>query len=429
VTDTDETSWPTTSWAAPPGPVDEAPRPWEGPTAAIPPYSVWADAPAGSVPDAPVADGTPGSGGNGRSRRGWILVAGVASLAGALLGGGIVAATVDDAPVSSPVFRPQSSSPTSRAPATFTGKPLPVKDVLAVVEPAVVSIRQRSGGGEASGTGVVISPEGEVVTNAHVVSGTGPISVTLFNETKPRTATLLGSDPANDLALLKISGASALATATLGDSDAVEVGDDVVAIGNALALPGGPSVTTGIISAKGRTLDNLDGLLQTDAAINPGNSGGPLVSASGQVIGINTAVLRSAGSASEPDAQGIGFAIASNTIQPLLEDLRNAGGGVLGTSGAVLGVRTVTVTADIAGRLNLGVDQGAILVDAPDFGSAAQKGGLQQGDVLVGIGGQPVTNTAAVRSLIRKHKPGDVVKVDFVRDRKQQSVEVTLGSR
>jgi S1-C subfamily serine protease len=362
----------------------------------------------------------------------WILVACIAALAGSLIGGAVVAATVSDGTITaanrsgSSRIGPAATRPPGAS--AFAGAPLSVKDILGQVEPAVVSIQQRAGGGEANGTGVIISADGEVLTNEHVVGGSGPITVTLFNETKPRSATLVGSDPASDLALLHITGASGLPTATLGDSDAVEVGDQVVAIGNALALPGGPSVTRGIISAKGRTLDKLDNLLQTDAAINPGNSGGPLVSAQGQVIGINTAVIRSAG-ASDTAAQGIGFAIATNTITPLLDELRAAKGGVIGTTGAVLGVRTVTVSPDIAARLNLGVDRGAIIVDPPDFGSAAQKAGLQADDVLVGIGGKPVTNTADVRAAVRAHKPGDKVTVDYVRDQKQSAVEVTLGSR
>jgi S1-C subfamily serine protease len=441
VTNTDETSWQSGDWGppvetvdqplppAPPGPplLDDGPRPWDGPTSVIPPYSVWADAPARSLPD-PAAGVAP----ERRSRRAWILVAGVAALAGSLIGGAVVAGVVEPAArvASSSTVRPGIGPGATRPPGAsqFGGNPVPVKDVLGQVEPAVVSIRQRTGGGEGNGTGVIISADGEVVTNAHVVSGTGAITVTLFNETKPRAATVVGSDPASDVALLRITGASGLPTATFGDSDAVEVGDQVIAIGNALALPGGPSVTRGIISAKDRTLDNLDGLLQTDAAINPGNSGGPLVSSQAQVIGINTAVIRSAGT-SDTAAQGIGFAIATNTITPLLDDLRKAGGGVIGTSGAVLGVRSVTVSPDIAGRLNLGVDRGAILVEAPDFGSAAQKGGLEQGDVIVGLGGTTVTSAATLRKAIRDHKPGDKVRVDYVRDTKPASVEVTLGAR
>ena len=259
-----------------------------------------------------------------------------------------------------------------------------------------------------------------------MVEGRGQLQITLFNETKPRNASLVGSDATNDLALLKIAQASGLPTATLGDSDAAAVGDDVVAIGNALALPGGPTVTTGIISAKGRTLDQLDGLLQTDAAINPGNSGGPLVDANAEVIGINTAVLR--GAANGEGAQGIGFAIAANTAKPIVDELRKAGGGPIRTAGAFLGVGTVTVTPDIASRLNLGADRGAI-VQSVTSGSAADRAGVQVNDVIVGLGGQSVASVADVGRVIRARKPGEKLKIDFVRDRKQQSVDAELGQR
>jgi S1-C subfamily serine protease len=304
------------------------------------------------------------------------------------------------------------------------------KDVLSRVEPAVVTVQQRLGSGTSNGTGMIISADGEVLTNNHVIEGRGPIQVTLFNETKPRNATLVGNDATNDLALLKIDGASGLPVATLGDSDAVEVGDDVVAIGNALALPGGPTVTTGIISAKGRTLDQLDGLLQTDAAINPGNSGGPLVDAKAEVIGINTAVLRGAsgGGGGQPGAEGIGFAIASNTAKPIIDELRKAGGGPIRTSGAFLGVTTVTVTPEIAARLSLGVDRGAI-IQSVGGGSAADKAGMQANDVIVGIGGESVASVGDVGRIIRAKKPGDKIKVDLFRDGKQKSVDVELGQR
>ena len=355
-------------------------------------------------------------------------MAGVAALAGALIGGGVVAAvdggSGDGTGTISSLPTPRTSVP--RATPIPAGAPMSVKEVLDRVEPAVVTVQQRGGGGLSNGTGMIISADGEVLTNEHVVGGRGQIQVTLFNETKARNATLVGSDPANDLALLKIDNASGLPTATLGDSAAAEVGDSVIAIGNALALAGGPTVTTGIISAKDRTLDQLDGLIQTDAAINPGNSGGPLVDATAQVIGINTAVLR--GSSSGGGAEGIGFAIASNTAKPIIEELRKAGGGPIRTSGAFLGVGTVTVTPEIAARLDLGADRGAI-VQSITSGSAADRAGLLVNDVIVGIGGESVASVADVGRIIRSKKPGDRVKIDFVRDKKNQSVEAELGQK
>ncbi|MEJ7764745.1 MAG: trypsin-like peptidase domain-containing protein [Acidimicrobiales bacterium] len=357
-------------------------------------------------------------------------MAGVAALAGALIGGGVVAA-VDGSPPGSTTATttPATSRPAvPRAPGATTppGAPMSVKDVLSRVEPAVVAVEQSGGGGLSNGTGVILTADGEVLTNAHVVAGRGKILVTLSNEARRRNATLVGSDAANDLALLKIEGASGLPTASLGDSDAAEVGDPVIAIGNALALVGGPTVTTGIISAKQRTLANLDGLLQTDAAINPGNSGGPLVDSTATVIGINTAVIRdpSGGDA----AQGIGFAIAANTIKPILEELRKAGGGPIRTSGAFLGIGTVTLTPDIATRLGLKVDRGAI-VQSVEPGSGADSAGVVVADVVVGLDGTAVNSPADVARVIRSKKPGEKIKVDVVRDAKKQSLEATLGQR
>jgi len=361
-----------------------------------------------------------------------VLVAGVAALAGALIGGGVVAA-VDGSSTTQATpgttFAPaRAPSPTPRSPGSgaLAGPAMSAKDVLARVEPAVVTVQLRGGGATSTGTGMILSADGEVLTNAHVVEGRGQIQVTLFNETKPRNASLIGSDRTNDLALLKVEGGSGLPTVTLGDSDAAAVGDAVVAIGNALALPGGPTVTTGIVSAKGRTLDQLDGLLQTDAAINPGNSGGPLVDAKAEVIGINTAVLRdtSGGAA----AEGIGFAIASNTAKPIVEELRKAGGGPIRTSGAFLGVGTTTVTPDMAARLSLGADRGAI-VSSITPGSAADRAGIVVNDVIVGIAGQSVASVVDVARIIRARKPGEKVKVDLMRNGKQQAVEAQLGQR
>ncbi len=419
---------PTQQWSPP---VD---RPWAQPPAEPgPPPSPTGGGPGGSGYPPPGEGGGPGQpGGSGRKNRVWVWVAGVAALAGALIGGGVVAAvdgatsTDTSVPVSTPVS-PRSSTPRPSGAGTLPGAPMSVKDVLSKVEPAVVTVVQRSGSGTSNGTGVIISATGEVVTNNHVVEGTGQISVTLFNETKARSAKLVGSDKNNDLALLKIDGASALPVATLGDSDAAEVGDSVVAIGNALALVGGPTVTTGIISAKGRTLGNLDGLIQTDAAINPGNSGGPLVDTTGQVIGINTAVLRDPGG-SGAGAEGIGFAIAANTIKPVVDELRKAGGGPIRTSGAYLGVGTVTVTPEIVTRLSLTVDRGAVVQNV-EPGSAADRAGVTPNDVLVGLDSTPVSSVADVSRIVRSKKPGDKLRIDLVRDGRRQTIEAQLGQR
>jgi putative serine protease PepD len=243
----------------------------------------------------------------------------VTLLAGAA--GGLVTRTLDAAgPAATTVVQVASSS-------RLASGSLDVAAVVAKVEPAVVSVTATGGQGPfastSAGSGVIVSSDGEVVTNAHVVEGAQAITVTLAGESTARSAELVGLDSAADLALLRIKGASGLTAATLGSSAGLRVGDDVVAIGNALALEGGPTVTRGIVSALGRSLQSgsvsMQGLVQTDAAISSGNSGGPLVNAAGEVVGINTAVAVSSESAT---AENIGFAIPVDRAQPVVRRLR-----------------------------------------------------------------------------------------------------------
>jgi putative serine protease PepD len=208
---------------------------------------------------------------------------------------------------------------------------LDVAAVLAKVGPSVVQVNttytQRMGPftrtGEGAGTGVILSADGLVLTNAHVVDGATTVTVTIAGESAPRAATVVGSDTVADIAVLRITGASGLTSAEIGDSDALAVGDDVVAIGNALALDGGPTVTRGIVSALGRAIETESGtltdLVQTDAAISSGNSGGPLVNAAGQVIGINTAAAADSGGVT---SENIGFAIPIAKAIAVAEQLR-----------------------------------------------------------------------------------------------------------
>ncbi|MGH9043239.1 MAG: S1C family serine protease [Acidimicrobiales bacterium] len=212
-----------------------------------------------------------------------------------------------------------------------------IQTILGKVEPAVVSIEAQPEPGHAgetqAGTGMIITPRGEVLTNDHVVVGARSVSVTLFGQNTALPARVVGEDPAQDLALLSLAGQQGLPTVSFGDSANAEVGDSVLAIGNALSLSGGLTVTHGIVSSLGRAVQTtneatghrelLSGLIQTDAAINSGNSGGPLVDTAGQVIGMNTAVAES--TRGNAPAQGIGFAIAVDTIKPLLALLRAGG--------------------------------------------------------------------------------------------------------
>ena len=355
---------------------------------------------------------------------GWPLVALVAGLVGALAGG-TVAAVVDDGGRGSTVVHRYENN-NNRA-----TQPKDIQGILAKVQPGVVSIRTSTfQGGDlfgavpvrGAGTGMIISADGQVLTNAHVVNGATSIKVTLFNETEARDADLVGSDPGSDVAVVKIRNASGLPTVELGDSSAIRVGDDVVAIGNALALPGGPSVTEGIVSAKDRSIEEedvqLSGLIQTDAAINPGNSGGPLVNADGQVIGMNTAI--------RGDAQNIGFAIAINTVKPMIDTLSKGGGSV--TSTAFLGVSTQTLTPEIKEQFEFSVDKGAIVISTAP-GSPAENAGLRRADVITHFGDKPVASADELVAEVRARKPGDKVELVFRRGDQERRATVTLGSR
>ena len=304
------------------------------------------------------------------------------------------------------------------------------------VVPSVVSIDVKNLGGEDQGTGMIISSNGLVITNNHVIAaavGGGTITVTRTGSTKALPATLIGTNPIDDVALIKIDGASGLPAVTFGNSNALVAGDAVVAIGNALGLAAGtPTVTTGIVSALGRTVtagtttssETLNNMIQTDAAINPGNSGGPLLDSRGDVVGMNTAVAGTL-----PDgtsAQNIGFAIPVATVESLLKSLK-AGASVV-NHGAFIGVEIMSITPSLQLQFGLKVSSGA-LVQGVVPGSGAAAAGVKQGDVIVGIDGTTIGNAQDVTSVISSKHPGDTVRIKFVRGSQHLTLNVTLGHR
>ena len=279
-------------------------------------------------------------------------------------------------------------------------------------------VNDESGQGEASGTGVVLTSDGEILTNAHVVEGATKVSVRFAGETEPRTATVLASDPGNDLALLKID-ATNLKPATFAQPGTIRIGDQVIASGYALALDGGPSVTSGIISALKRTIITesgaLNGLIQTDAAISSGNSGGPLVNLRGEVVGINTAVARSDVNQA---ATNIGFSISVDEIGPVLEQLRSQASGEIRQEG-FLGV-------GLAARTDGG--QGAIITSVqPD--SPASLAGIQEEDIVLSVDGEPIDGQAGLVAAIRDASPGQTVEIEILRGVKRLTVKATLVAR
>jgi S1-C subfamily serine protease len=364
-------------------------------------------------------DPRPRAGGRGR---GFLVGALVGGVVGALVAGGVLLAFDDGGQTTTVVHSTTATPAVINRPAAQIGGESDVAAIIQKAEPAIVAITTNDGPGSGTGgagTGFVITDDGYVVTNNHVAEGANKIEVA-FTNGDTKSAKIVGTDPSTDLAVLKVDGAG-LPSVQLGDSDAAQVGDEVVAIGNALALEGGLSVTRGIISGTDRTVDtntgaSLVGMLQTDAAINPGNSGGPLLDADGKVLGINTAI------ANPQSAQNVGFAIPISRARPVIEDLR------LGRKPAFLGITTVTVNRAAAKERGLAVDSGAY-VSAVTPGTPAADAGVKQGDVIVKIGDTSVLTSADVQTAVRTHRPGDSVTVVVNRDGKQLDLPATLAQR
>lgn len=312
-----------------------------------------------------------------------------------------------------------------------------IANVVTKVSPSVVSIVTQtvtaspygmSRAAEGAGTGVIIGADGYILTNKHVIDDAQKVQVVLSDGTTYSDVKVLGADPLNDIAFLKINDASNLPVADLGDSTSVRVGQRVVAIGNSLGQYQN-TVTSGIISGKGRpiaassgeSVESLTDLLQTDAAINPGNSGGPLLNLQGQVIGINTAIIE--------DAQGIGFSIPIGATKGLIK-------GVLrgdGVKRAYLGVNYIAVTADVAAEYKLPVKQGAYVYSGSRTspvvsGSPADKAGIKAGDIITKVGDISVGDQGGVASLVAEYMPGDTITLTILRDGKTTTRSVTLGS-
>ncbi len=295
---------------------------------------------------------------------------------------------------------------------------LDVAQVAEYVAPSTVTVSADIGGGVSLGTGVIISEDGEILTNAHVVDGAAEVRVRLMGETEPREVTVLAADRGNDLALLRMAG-DGFEAATFADPGSVRLGDDVMAIGFALGLDGEPSVTLGIVSALDRSVGQgdvfLDGLIQTDAAISSGNSGGPLVNAAGEVVGINTAVARDTAVFT---ATNVGFAISVGEALPIVEALREQAGGEAREE-AFLGV-------GLEDRRDGG--QGVIVTNV-EPGTPAEEIGVELGDLIVSIDGSVTDGSSALIAAIRDKQPGDTVTVAIVRDTESIELDVVLTAR
>ena len=364
-----------------------------------------------------------------RAGRWRIGVAGL--LAGALIGGGAgagVALLADDSDGSSSGGTAAAQNVTITNPETATA----VTAAAAKAAPSVVTVYVTGASGSGSGSGVVLSDDGYVLTNNHVVSLDGAGSSVVSVRTSDGTlydATVVGTQPVYDLAVLKLQGASGLTPATFADSDQVQVGDLAVAIGAPLGLS--DTVTDGIISAKGRAVatGSIEGdatvidALQTDAAINPGNSGGALVDGAGEVVGINTAIASVAsgapGQSTESGNIGVGFAIPGNTAKRIAQELIADGKAEI----TYLGVSAQTA----ADPQQSEIGTGAQLVQVQP-GTPAADAGLQAGDVVTAVGDRVVTTSTELTAAVRSAAPGDQVTLTVRRGQDTQQIQVTLGA-
>ena len=269
---------------------------------------------------------------------------------------------------------------------------------------------------QALGSGFVISADGFIVTNNHVIEGADEIEIEFFDG-KRLSATLVGRDPKTDIALLKVESDTDLPFVSFGDSDTMRVGDWVMAMGNPLGQ--GFSVSAGIVSARGRELSgSYDDFLQTDAAINKGNSGGPLFNMEGEVVGVNTAILSPTGG-----SIGIGFSMASNVVTKVVAQLKEFGE----TRRGWLGVRIQDVTPDVAEAMNLAVAEGALITDVPD--GPAKDAGLLAGDVITTFNGKPIADVRDLTRTVADSPIGEAVPVVVQREGSEMTIDVTLGRR
>ncbi len=315
-----------------------------------------------------------------------------------------------------------------------------IAGIVSKVTPAVVSIisETRSSGyysifgsstSQSAGTGMIVSKDGYIITNKHVIDGATKVKVITDAGDTYDDVDIVGQDPLNDVAYLKINGANDLPTITLGDSKTIAVGQPVLAIGNALGAYQN-TVTQGIISGVGRSVtagdsnggnqETLTDMLQTDAAINPGNSGGPLVNAAGEVVGINTAVATS--------ANGLGFAIPISATKGMLKRIMEDGKA----ERAYLGLTYVTVTPEVAKEAKLSVSHGAYIYnrsgDAIAKNGPADNAGLKAGDVITKVGNVEVGRAGSISTLIGEYKVGSKVQLTFIRDGEERTTEVELDA-
>jgi serine protease Do len=360
-----------------------------------------------------------------------VCIAGCAALTGAIAGGLAVYRAMNQGQPQASITAIPQAQPAPALQVNMSQVESTITDAVKQVGSTVVTVvgtipgQQTffgfSGDQTVSGSGIFISDAGYILTNNHVVAGVQQVSVVLSDGTQEQ-ASLVGADPYADLAVLKVQG-QAPAVASLGNSDLLTPGETVIAIGSPLG-DFKNTVTVGVVSATGRSIDTgqgylIENLIQTDAAINQGNSGGPLVDLTGEVVGINTLVVRSSGTGAV--AEGLGFAIPANTARAVAQQIIEKGY----FSRPELGIQWQLVTPRVAAVYNLPVQWGVYVTDVVS-GSPAAAAGIQRDDIITGIGNTTLDETHAYINALYQHQSGDTVTVAFMRNGQQMQVQVTL---
>lgn len=302
------------------------------------------------------------------------------------------------------------------------------KSVVSIVTEVTAGSRMGIQVGEGAGTGVIVSRDGYIMTNKHVVDGASDIAIVMTDGTTYEDVRVVGTDPLNDIAFLKIANAENLPVAEIGESSSTRIAQEVIAIGNSLGQYQN-TVTRGIISGKGRPVvaesaegfETLTDLIQTDAAINPGNSGGPLINTAGQVIGINTAMAA--------EAQGIGFAIPIDATKGMLKGILRNGKA----ERAYLGINYLTITPEVAKEYELSVKEGAYVRNAESSaavisGSPADKAGVKEGDIILKVNDKEVGENGGLGNLVAEYAPDEKITLTILRDGRERKVDVTLAT-
>ncbi len=318
---------------------------------------------------------------------------------------------------------PAPDTPPAQAPAFDGSVAEGMINAVQEVSPAVVTVINRGAGAEGSGSGVIVSEDGFIITNHHVVEDATDLSV-VFADSTSQEATLIGSDPLSDIAVIQVPDTAALpAIATVGNSDLLRPGEPVLAIGSPLGNFRN-TVTSGVVSALNRSVAQLEGLIQTDASINRGNSGGPLINLNGEVVGINTLVVRGGAIFGGDQAEGLGFAVPSSIFRNVSNQLIQNGE----MRYPFLGIEYRMIDGDDAAQLDLPVQSGA-LVAAVMPGTPADDAGLQEDDIITAVDGTSLAVDNSLRYVLTQYQPEDTVELTIQRGDQEVIIEMELGTR